>query len=536
MVEFVITTTDNHCSKCGFELKISFRRASIKYRCLECKYYIPMDTQICNKHGDVGFIVEEHAEKTLNFRCKNCGHKEIEHSAKTKTLAARNDNLFREMTFDRKMIRAIQENTRNNDSQALIKNFFESLDRRGNLDKLDKFIFPEAIFNEILENTECDKNTEKSQLKNIIYWFLSTFMSGNLEALAIKAVSSNSERNLSRSLTNNAVISPNALGVRLEKDKVISALEQLLQLCTGISGTTVFNGEESLRPIFYDWMYITKNGGSWEICHKLGKGDDNHGFKIGVGVDWFTKSIVSLVFHGEEHPNDNLSFQRDLCITDIPGLVHITDRGPFDTYFMASIHKKSQYFVIRLKKNIKYTTIHSQDLENQRHRIDISSNPEILLYESKIIKLDANPELPALKYVKFRYNKTSNGQFETIELISNLPLDVLEIIELSAQRWRATETEFNILQHGFGLEKVFVQDPEKVWPLFLISLICKSVLEMILKAIHSAHGGRLDMASFKINLGTIIEHIAWGRGDKLPLTPCDSAFCPYRRKRGLRKL
>lgn len=150
--------------------------------------------------------------------------------------------------------------------------------------------------------------------------------------------------------------------------------------------------------------------------------------------------------------------------------------------------------------------------------------------------MDANPELPALKYVKFRYNKTSNGQFETIELISNLPLDILDIIELSAQRWRATETEFNILQHGFGLEKVFVQHPEKVWPLFLIALICKSILEMILNAIHSAHGGRLDMASFKINLGTIIEHIASGRGDKLPLTPCDSSFCPYRRKRGLRRL
>ncbi len=175
-------------------------------------------------------------------------------------------------------------------------------------------------------------------------------------------------------------------------------------------------------------------------------------------------------------------------------------------------------------------------MNNQSHRLDISSNPEIFLLSSKIIKLDANPDLPALKYVKFRYNKPTNGQFETIELISNLPLDILDIIELSAQRWRATETEFNILQHGFGLEKLFVKDPKKVWPLFLIALICKTILELILKAIHSVHGGHLDMASFKVNLGIIIEHIASGRSNKLPLTPCDSPLCPYRRKRGLRKL
>ena len=350
----------NHCTKCGFDLKISIRRSSKKYRCLECNYYIPMDTKYCNKHGNVGFTVEEHAEKKLNYRCKNCGHKEIDNYRKSKALSERskkNDSLFKEMNFDRKMVMAIQQYNKNKDSEALIKNFFESLHRRNNLEKLDKFIFPEVLFNEILENTECDKNTEKSGLKNIIYRFLSTFMSGNLEALAIKAASSN-----------DAVISPNGLGVRLGKDKVITALEQLLQLCTGLSGTTVFDGEETLRPVFYDWMYITKSGSSWKVCHKLGRGDDSHGFKIGVGVYWNTKAIVSLVFHGEEHPNDNLSFQRDLCIKDIPGLVQISDRGPFDTKFMGSIDQKSQYFVIRLKKNTKYTTIHSQDLHNQSHK------------------------------------------------------------------------------------------------------------------------------------------------------------------------
>ena len=406
----------NHCTKCGFDLKISFRRASTRYRCLECNFYIPITTKICKRHGDVGFRVEEQEEKKLNYRCGNCGHKEILDYRESQSLSERNDNLFKEMNFDRKMVQAIQKYHKNKDSQVLIRNFFESLNRRNNLAKFDKFIFPTKLFKEILENTECDKNTEKSGLKNIIFWFMSTFMSGNLESLAIKAASSSSERNLSRSLTNNAVISPNALGVRLGKDKVITALEQLLQLCTGLTGTTLFNGEETLRPVFYDWMFITKSGSSWKVCHKLGKKDDDtHGFKIGVGVDWNTKAIVSLVFHGEEHLNDNLSYQRDLCIKDTPGLVQITDRGPFDSEFMASIHQKSQYFVIRLKKNIKYTTIHSQDLNNQRHRLDISSNPEIFLLSSKIIKLDVNPDLPALKYVKFRYNKPSNGQFEIID-------------------------------------------------------------------------------------------------------------------------
>ena len=522
----------NHCSKCGFAIKIVSRKASIVYNCLECGYRIPSDTKICKKHGNAGSKEILLAGTQMTYKCKKCGYKAKNYTKPQTKTNPLEDILFKKLKFDRKFIHEYSRSL--NDDGYLLQYFLKSLDKRKDVSYLKNFMLPSDILSNITKLTKCDKGVEKSYLENIIYWFLSTFMSGNIESLAINAASNQSARTVSRTLTNNSVISANALGVRLGNDKLIEGLEKILEFCTARAQTKVFEDNGVLRPVFYDWMYITKSGDSWKICDNLPRSDEFHGFKIGVGMDWNTKSVVSLIFHGESHPNDNLSFQRDLCIVNAQGLIHITDRGPFDTQYMETIVNRGQYFIIRLKKNIKYTTLYSKKYKNAEVVLNIASSPKITILETGIIKLNANPDLSELKYIKFQYNNHKSGRFETIELVSNLQLDTVDIIELSAQRWRATETEFKILQDGFGLEKVYVRDPSKVWPLFLIALICKSLFQRVLTAIHSIHGGTLDMGDFKINLGIIIEHIARGSGNKLPLTPCNTILCPYRKKHGVR--
>lgn len=520
----------NHCSKCGFDIKIVFRKASIVYNCLECGYRIPTDTKICKKDGAVGYKETVLKSTSMVYKCNNCGFKKIGRPiSENKPM---DDILFNKVRFDRGFVQALA-NHRGDDAN-LVKKFLSSLDKKRDIDCLKNYMLPRDMLSNITKLTKCDKGVEKSYLENIIYWFFSTFMSGNLENLAINAASNQSARTVSRSLTDNSVISANALGVRLGNDKVVNGLEKLLEYCTARAQTKIFDNNGDLRPVFYDWMYITKSGDSWKICDNMPRSEEFHGFKIGVGMDWNTKSIVSLVFHGEEHPNDIVSFQRDLCINNAHGLIHITDRGAFDTQFMQLIHERSQYFIIRLKKNIKFITKHTKKYKNAEIELQIASKPKIRVLETRIIELNANQNLTGLKYVKFQYNNHKSGRFETIELVSNLQLDTIDIIELSAQRWRATETEFNILQHGFGLEKVYVRDPSKVWPLFLIAIICKSLFQRVLTAIHLNHGGELDMAKFKINLGIVIEHIARGSGNKLPLSPCNAILCPYRTKHGVR--
>jgi len=520
----------NHCSNCGFEIKVVTRKASVVFNCLECGYRIPTDTGICKRDGDAGYKESILPATKMFYKCKNCGYKDRSENSKPK-IKSPEDALFRKSRFNRKFINAYAQN---HDDGALITEFIKSQKFESDLIALKEYLLPNDILSNIVDETGSDKWSEKSQLENILYWFFGTFMVGNLESLPIKLASDQSKKIVCRKLTGNAVISSNALGERLGNDQVVKGLERVHEFTTARSQTKVFDGSLGLKPVYYDWMFITKSGNDWKICSEMPRSENFNGFKVGIGMDWNSKSIVSIVFHGEDHPNDSVSFQRDLCIDDAPGLINITDRGPFDTKYLEQISKRGQYFIIRLKKNLRVTPVHLRTHSNDFVELSISSKPKIKLLQSGFIRLPANPGLGDVKYVKFQYNNPDSGRFETIELISDLPLDTIDIIELSAQRWRATETEFNILQHSFGLEKLYVRDPTKVWPLFLIAIICKSLFQRVLEAIHSIHGGKIDMSAFKSNLGIIIEWIASGNEGPLPLDPCDAVLCPYRRKHGSR--
>ncbi len=68
-----------------------------------------------------------------------------------------------------------------------------------------------------------------------------------------------------------------------------------------------------------------------------------------------------------------------------------------------------------------------------------------------MISLTTNLELRDLKLIKFQYNSPQSGKFESMEIISSLPMGAEEVIEMGAWRWRSTETEFRTLQHEIVL-------------------------------------------------------------------------------------
>lgn len=180
-----------------------------------------------------------------------------------------------------------------------MERFMKSLHAGKNLDTMLNFMFPEEVMENIVDTTQCDKNVEKTYLKNVISWFLSTYMNSNYEQLAINAVVDSSGRMISRTLTDDRVISANALGKRLESGRLEKALEMFLAYDSYRKQSEVFTDTEILKPVYYDWMYITKSGDVWELCHTMPNSDDFSGFKIGFGVDWHTKSLVALNLHGE---------------------------------------------------------------------------------------------------------------------------------------------------------------------------------------------------------------------------------------------
>ena len=167
--------------------------------------------------------------------------------------------------------------------------------------------------------------------KTCILWTLTLFLNGKLASLPIKAIADASNPPLARKLTDEKPVDHNTFGVRLENQKLVSGLENIFQLCSAQLGTQVFNNGQNLIPVYYDWFYFIKSGNVWMPCKEMGGEDNTKGIKIGVGVDWESNAIVSLVMHGEEHPNDAVSFRRDLMVNERPGLVHITDKGPFSS-------------------------------------------------------------------------------------------------------------------------------------------------------------------------------------------------------------
>lgn len=523
----------NHCANCGSELKKSVKRAYSNYRCSICNYNVPSDTKSCKNHPNAGYLETKYPEQVMNFKCKNCGLAPIKKPKTAKQSLKAVDSLQRSIMFDRKFMQTLSNSSHG--SQKVISSLINHIDNRKVMTEFKELWLPEDELSMILEQTECDKWVEKTRLKNVILWALSLFMSSKNASLPIKAISDASASPLGRKLTEGSPVSNNALGVRLEKPEFVAGLEKILQLCSAQLGSDVFNDGQNLVPVYYDWFYFVKSGNTWERCKEVGRGSENNGIKIGIGMDWESKAVVSLIMHGEDHPNDTKSFRNHLMIINRPGIVHITDKGPFDTNTMVEMINNKQHFIIPLKQNIKYNLVYQIHKGVREFTLRTPSEPKIKILEESMINLTANPKLRDLKVIKFQYNSPKTGKFESMELISSLPMSAEDIIEMSAWRWRSTETEFRTFQHEFGLEKLFLKLPEKTWPLLLIVLSCKMLLELTFRCIHMLHGGKvMDTATFKRGFGKFLNAIFDGEEPWSNIEPCNSPICPYRKKHGQR--
>ncbi len=522
----------NHCINCGSELKKSVKSAHTKYRCMICNYFVSKDTKSCKQHPIAGYYEIQVPETVMNFKCKNCGLAPIKNPGEHISKAV--DSLQHSVMFDRKLMQVLS-NQSNHRTQKVANLLINHIDNKKVMSDFKELWLPGEQLSMILDQTECDKWVEKSRLENVILWALSLFMSRKQSSLPINAISDASASPLGRKLTEEDPVSNNALGVRLEKPEFVSGLEKILQLCSAQLGSDVFNNNQNLIPVYYDWFYFVKSGNVWERCKEMGRGNENNGIKIGIGMDWETKAVVSLVMHGEEHPNDTKSFRNHLMIVNRSGIVHITDKGPFDTNTMVEMIKNHQHFIIALKQNIKYDLVYQIHKGVREYTLRTPSEPKVKILEESMISLTTNPLLRDLKLIKFQYNSPKTGKFESMELISSLPMSAEEIVEMSAWRWRSTETEFRTLQHEFGLEKLFLKLPEKTWPILLIVLSCKMLLELTFRCIHMLHGGKvMETVKFKRGFGKFLNGIFDGEEPWSNIEPCDSPLCPYHRKRGQR--
>ena len=328
------------------------------------------------------------------------------------------------------------------------------------------------------------------------------------------------------------VISPNALGVKLEDEKLIAALEQTVFSTSDLLGSRVFKKDTNLLPIYYDWTFIVKQGNCWELCKELP--DGHHGIKIGMAYDNESKSVVSLTMHGTDHPADVKAFENHLMVKERVGIIHIPDMGPYSAATLQTIDSLGQYFIIRKRQDIEPILVYQTFAGRKNYQLEeIASKPHIVLLSDSVVTVQTKDvTLSNVREIVFqRHDK--EGKFETIVLLSNLHHDALTIIELSASRWACTETIFRMLKHEFGLNKLYVKKSEKAWALLLVTIISVQLLEIAFQAIHYLHGGKLTPKEFRMGFYRFLSNFPNQEAYQY-LTPCSSPTCPYRRKHGQR--
>jgi len=523
-----------------------------KYRCNECGKVVQTSTQTCRKHPEAGSYPTLHEDVEVTRACKSCkgsGYKEHDSDFDKNATAGLQkavDSLQHSISFDRKLVQAVK-NFHADNPFAFFSKVVDHLAYYKPKEAIEAFkqaFVPQNVMNDITEKTECDKWAEKNRLSNIIMWTLSFFLQNKIEELTITEIANASGLALGRALSDDGrEVSSNAFGVRLGKSKLVEALEMMLQLCSTQLSSKVYTQDNGLINVYLDWFYIVKSGKEWDVCRSIGKDQSSKAIKIGVGIEWESKAVVSLVMHGEHLSNDVASLRDHMMIPDRPGVVYISDMGPSDTNLWDEMKHDSQFFIIQLKKNLNYQIVSTQYKGKFKFQLDTPTQNTVTILDEKLISLNAKPDLGVLKYIRFQYNSIrEGGKIKTSELISSLPLSAEEIIRSHAFRWVATETEFNVLQHQFGLEKLYVKKPEKVWPILLLVLTGKMIMEFLYRSIHSLHGStamvslqRMRTASFRRGFSKFLDAVLDEEDDPLAMiNPCMDPSCCFRNSPGKR--
>ena len=530
----------NKCEFCKNELKKIVVSSHVKFRCGICLVQVKTSEKSCPEHSGNNIIPFELPEKSYYRKCTNCVNI-TRPKVQEVPLEKKQSKLERVIQFDRRLMSKLnKKENQPMETINIVLDHIRKYNAKGVMTELNRYWLPESEMDEILEITGSDKWVEKTKLANIVLWTLSMFLNKEKESFSIQDIANASASLLGRKLTNTASADHNSIGVRLENENLIKGLEMILQSCSEKLQTKVFEEGEFYVNVYYDWFYIVKTGNVWSVCGKSGKGDNAHAIKIGIGYEWDTNAVVSLVMHGDSGKNDSVSFRENLMITERPGIVHITDRGPFSFDTMREIQKNNQHFIIRLKDNTLLKTVHPSNLIPYTIFLDTASNPKVTILEEKIVKLKTANDIGELTYVKFQYKSLRTGKFETVKLISTLRLPTETIMNVHAWRWVATEIEFRTLQHQFGLEKIFLKKPEKVWPLLLLVLSGKMLMELTYHAVHSLHGriNRIPMqtARFRRGFDNFVTALFNDEDDPVSMfESCGDPYCPFNKKHGQRR-
>ncbi|MFV2016389.1 MAG: hypothetical protein ACC656_13240, partial [Candidatus Heimdallarchaeota archaeon] len=325
----------NNCNGIG-KIKVTINPHT-KYRCNQCNLVVQNKTKACKNHGSAGSYATDHPIKVIDKKCRVCGSTGVveglnalepasidEISLGNNGLTNVVDSLQKSIQFDRKLMQTVRQfkNTRLNSLNhpfSFIKAIAEHITKYRPRDAIDAFrqaFMPDEVVKEIVDTTDCDKWTEKTSLSNIMMWTLTFFLHNKTEDLAIVEIANASASLLGRELSDDkSAVDHNTVGVRLEKPELIQALEMMLQVCSAQLGTNAFEGNGTFINIYYDWFYLVKSGNSWQACLQVGRMKESNAIKIGIGIEYNTKAVVSLVMHGERNRNDVVSFKEHLMLT-----------------------------------------------------------------------------------------------------------------------------------------------------------------------------------------------------------------------------
>lgn len=535
------------CKECGTQMEQTEIPTQISYRCDQCNAFTSVETRngttICKKHDcEVQQYINQ---KRTQWHCKSCGKftKPLMSSERTKQAQENLEQVLptlKRVVWDRK----VQYHLDRSDPQNFLNELLLQLKRydgEKTFEKFKEYLLPSDVMEQIVENTGSDVNAEKTHLINILMWGLCFFLQKNKGDLTFKGISGNSSESLPRRLTGNTLVSNNALGVRMEKEEVVEGLEETMQLTSEMLGSRAFEGREDddqspvgYVPLYYDWFYIVKNGTKWKLCKDIN--DDSFGIKVGIARDWETQAIVGLTAHFTEHPGDREAFQHYLMYSGRDYIIHVTDGGPFAVPLLKKMDDENQFFIIPKRSDIT-TELQTQELGSPKE-IELNDRHTIKLLEINHVTIKTKEvELESCKELYFRING-NEGEFEYVRLLTNLEFDSDRIIKIGYPRWRATETEHRILKHEFGLEHIYLQKPEKFWPLLLLALISSQLLKLCYRLLHKVHGGKLTKQPKKFRKGFLAFLNAIFHEDDEPwkeLPPCDSPTCPFGRSHGERR-
>lgn len=525
----------NLCTKCTSTLKLVELKERTQHFCPTCKKWVKRNEkkQCRNCRGAVKTYLMGARAQWMCSECRTFGPSP---NTKEKKEPSSPPKVLRTMKWDRNMQQAVKQGNMKKILEKLTTTALyphqKTEEEETILAELRNYLIPETMIETMKNATQGDKWVEKTTTRNLVSWALTMLINNHSKgAFTIKGLAENSVTTIGQMLGEGVVVGHNAIGERIKKEEVIQALEIGLQLSSTLLGAEKELTTKTFVPVYYDHTYLVKKGGTWELCKKVEK--ETKGVKIGVAREWESEALVGITCFFDKHPGEKEALEEYLLIDWRPGIIHVTDKGPFALPFLAQIQEAKQFFIMPRKKDL--TVEVEGTLFLGREQLQVSPRTKVWILREDLVTLTTKTTtLPRCKLITLQL-QGEKGTFKTIQLITNLPHTRQEIVKIGAKRWRATETEFNIWKNIYGFKHLAIRNAEKVWPLLLLLLIATQLLTLALRGLHHLHGGEHRPLTARAELARFL--YAFTRGHPEPWTmlkKCSSPLCPYGRKQGER--